>query len=808
MTNFISKSQVKDQNNVKLIEDESLNKYFEFNELKSNEIMDETFIYLKMKLSSFPEMSKDNTTIQLILSIFSLKVNTLKNDEIKIEFLINNIIKLMKAHDAFRYFIYNNHIDDKILLKIIPHLKYEHILKNVCFSKEGDISNKIYFILKGQVSFRKKVNNLRNSKLTEEEKYVLSNNDIFGQWDILYERKRKLSFHTLNNCHLITIEKEIFKRFLEEKILKGEQEKKIFVSRFLRNNVTLTANKIDNIILDMKVLHFKKGDIIYKEGDINKTIFLIYTGEVKLIKNVKNGEFYLLDKFNESIINLQKKAKNVDYLELVKNNDDKDDTHKNNTNYIYNKKYLKQRNNSKEKKIPITIDLMQDKSIYQDLIILGRGRLGGLEATTGILKAKYSMIANSDYTTLFQIQLINFEERLKELMVNLLPEFIKLEKEIHSRIKHIKYIDNKIVPLNCQKFKIDKRKKKNLVLNPLENNEVFFKEIKKINDKFDVNEGGFIKMNEFNLKLNNQKNLLKEQLIDNKRKDLKVDCYIKKSEDIENSKLRYTGVKMICKSAKKTKDKFPNINNNNNNFIDDISNNIENGIFSPNISRINKKSFFITNTTKKEKDSSNKKIKKEMSQINFTKKTLEIFDKVIENEKKKKKYIKMNLFNPRTRNPDISEKNMRSKTIAYISNNNNNYNLLKEVIIYQNKHKKNDEINSNSKTINTHTIFRNKFMNGVFSEKNKLNKNNNEKFLLKSTRNDNSDKDDNLIVNKNFLKKLFERNMSKIIKRNSIKNNDFNRNFHSKRMIYYNTGMYDMPLAFHLTLQNKSIFNK
>ena len=60
------------------------------------------------------------------------------------------------------------------------------------------------------------MNNLRNSSLTEEEKYVLSNNDIFGQWDMLYERKRKLSFHTLNDCHLITIEKEIFKRFLEE----------------------------------------------------------------------------------------------------------------------------------------------------------------------------------------------------------------------------------------------------------------------------------------------------------------------------------------------------------------------------------------------------------------------------------------------------------------------------------------------------------------------------------------------------------------------------------------------------------------
>ena len=805
MTNYFAKRQEKPQNNVKILGNESLNKYFEFNELKSNEIMEETFIYLKMKLSSFPELSKDNNTINLILSIFSLKVNTLKNDEIKIEFIKNNIIKLMKSHDAFRYFIYNNHIDDKILLRIIPYLKYEHILKNVCFSKEGDNSNKIYFILKGQVSFRKKINNLRNSSLRDEEKFVLSNNANFGQWDILYERKRKLSFLTLTDCHIISIEKEVFKRFLEEKILKGEQEKKIFVTKFLRNNVTLTANKIDNIIINMKVLHFKKGDIIYKEGDIKKSIFLIYRGEVKLIKKVKNGEFYLIDKFSESIVNLQRKAKNVDYLELVKSNDNEDESHKNNTNYNYNQKYLKQQSNSKEIKVPMTLDLMIDKSIYQDLVILGRGRLGGLEATTGILKSKYSMIANSDYTTIFQIQLINFEERLKELMVNLLPEFIKLEKEIHSRIKHIKYIDNKVIPLNCQKFKVDQRKKKNLVLNPLENNEVFFKEIKKINDKFDVNEGGFIKINEFNLKLNNQKNLLKEQLIDNKRKDLKVDCYIKKNEDIENSKLRYTGVKMNCKSAKKFKENLPNINNNNNiNFNDDISKNVENGIFSPNISKINKKSFFITNTTKKEKDSSAKKIKKDMSHSNFTKKTLEIFDKVIENEKSRKIYLKMNLFNPQTMNPNISDRNIRSKTIAYDTNN--NYNLLKEVIIYQNKKKNNDEINSNSnsKTISTYKIFKNKFMKRGFSEKNRFhkNKNNGDKFILKNSIY-NNDEDDNFIVHKNFLKKLFENNMNARSKRNSIYNNDFNNNFQSKRMIYYNTGMYDMPLASHLTLQNR-----
>jgi len=94
-------------------------------------------------------------------------------------------------------------------------------------------------------------------------------------------------------------------------------------------------------------------------------------------------------------------------------------------------------------------------------------------------------------------------------------------------------------------------------------------------------------------------------------------------------------------------------------------------------------------------------------------------------------------------------------------------------------------------------------MNRVFSEKNKINKNNVGKYILKNSSIYNSEEDDNFIVNKNFLRKLFERNMTNRTKRNSIYNNNFDTNFQSKRMIYYNTGMYDMPLASHLTLQNK-----
>jgi CRP-like cAMP-binding protein len=202
----------------------------------------------------------------------------------------------MKNHDTFRYFLYNNRIDEKILLKIIPHLKYEHIPKNIYFIREGDNSAQMFFILKGKVSFRKKIHNLRTENIIDNERFILEDNSNFGYWDIIYERKRKLSSYSLENCHLIIIEKEIFKKYLEEKIVKSEAEKKSFITKFLKSHMTLAAYKIDIIIQNIKTLHLRKGEIIYKEGSVNKSIYLVYKGEAKLIKRIKNGEFNLIGK--------------------------------------------------------------------------------------------------------------------------------------------------------------------------------------------------------------------------------------------------------------------------------------------------------------------------------------------------------------------------------------------------------------------------------------------------------------------------------------------------------------------------------
>jgi CRP-like cAMP-binding protein len=45
----------------------------------------------------------------------------------------------------------------------------------------------------------------------------------------------------------------------------------------------------------MKILHFRTEEIIYKEGEQNKNIYLIYKGEAQLLKKITNGEFNFIE---------------------------------------------------------------------------------------------------------------------------------------------------------------------------------------------------------------------------------------------------------------------------------------------------------------------------------------------------------------------------------------------------------------------------------------------------------------------------------------------------------------------------------
>ena len=179
----IKKEESKEENN-------KINQFFLFNNLESEDNISESFFYLKRNLLSLEEIAKDNLSMNLILQLYLYHANLLMKGKIKeltekkFEIILKEILNILKNHDTFRYFLYNNRIDDKTLLKIIPQLKYEYIMKNKYFIKEGDNSTKMFFILKGKVSFRKKINSIKSEDLVQNEKFTMGDNSNFGILDI------------------------------------------------------------------------------------------------------------------------------------------------------------------------------------------------------------------------------------------------------------------------------------------------------------------------------------------------------------------------------------------------------------------------------------------------------------------------------------------------------------------------------------------------------------------------------------------------------------------------------------------------
>ena len=688
-----------------------INKLFE--ERNINDDINFDYFTLKRKLLISNGLKKDIQSLQLILDIFLYKAYSLIKNNDEIRPIKKDLFLLIKNHDTFRYFLYNNNIDDNTLLKIILHLKYKHFIENEIIFKEGEDSLYMYFILKGKVSVMNGSKKLNQIKVIKEK-------ENFGQWDIIYHRKRKLSYYASEECHIIYIDKHIVRKYLQEKIIKGDNDIKTFATKFLKNNKINSFLKIERVINNMKILYYRKGEIIYKEGEENTNIYLVYKGETKLVKKIKNGEFTYIENLNDNIYKIQEKAKNLNYKNLI-------------SDEISEKKL----ENEESKNNNNTPNILIENSEYKTLAILGKGNIGGLEISTGIKNKKYTMIANHDYTTIIQIELYFIKDNINKFLLNLLPLFIQSEKDIHSRFKQIRKIENKM-QTNYKNNNID-----NLSL--LNNNKYYINEIQKINKKLDINEGGFIIVNDFNIKLNNSKNKLKEQLIRSNKKYLEINMlandYNKKEENKNNN---YNQVKMM--------------KNNN----------------------IKKYKLNLNIPIKCRSRTYNKRIyfKKNMSQKYFAKKTLENFDIVIENYRRRKDFLIRDFVNPQ-----IIKTERANEKMEFNSDDNR---LLKEIIILNKENNKEIEEYKGKSYNNQSSKYKDiKFKKRI-----------NSALLNKLTTFENKKENKIVIINKYILRRLFAKNM---IKKKKIKSLDIKSISNiEKRILYYNTGRYDMPFVTNL----------
>ena len=599
-----------------------------------------TKISIKKLYEIFKESPEDFAIIKSLIKLNNISNNKTSDHERKNE-LILSILENMKKKNLFFFFLNFYKINDDLLKKIIPHLKYEHCQKGAHIYNENDFSFKFYFIIKGSISFHKNeivIDSQKNTAIIDVEKFVLGPDKYFGEIDLIYDKKKSMSAFCKTECHLITISKEKFKKYLEEKISKIELEKKFFIFNFFKKFSRIPSIRLEKYLLNnVQTLFFRRNKIIYNEGENNNSLYLIFRGEAVIINDIKKGEFSYLKNFNERIKYIQKKAIGLNYIEII-----------NNTK-IKNKEEIK---NDKELS---ELNLLMDKMKYDIICNMTKGGIGGLEIVSGINKFKYSLIANSDFTCVLKLELKNIDDYLTEFLINLIPLFVQMEKNIHERIKNMKLIDENITPSSVKKLKKNKKyffydKKEGE-----ENDKIYKKNIQKIDDSFQLNYGGFIKNNKFNFNLYQKKQHLKELLKSNKKKIFEIEKFLKYLADEEKLNLKFIEFKM---------NKNPENKNKNNKISHSSSKSIKNN--NQNIRRLfSTKSIY--NNLKLTLDSNNTDIKKNTIQ------------------KFKKSKLTWKFVNTDTRKLKIKEENKNELNINFFSpkkeeekNKKKNYNIFDE----------------------------------------------------------------------------------------------------------------------------------
>jgi len=724
-------------------------------------ISEREIIDLRDELNNFhPELTKEHNIIELLLYLKTLNgINPLIEDltyhissETREEALIiiKKMTQLLQKINIFYFYFQHYKINDKSIRKILPNIKYNFYHKDELVFKEGELSTSFYFLVKGKISLKKKVNDHKSHFV---EKMVLNEGAHFGESDIIYNRKKKLSAFCLENCLIISVDKETFKEFFETKIIKRDAEIKIMLKNFLMRYMTLPAIKIERFIQNnIETLFFRRNEVVYREGDINSYLYMVNDGEANLVQNLNKGEYSYLLKYQYSNEYIKDMAIRIDYKGVIKSAYQKICDSNKNAGDAYNKNLIQEKNrelnyyrksfnrNRKPNEFDnnynnesLKLDLLLERLNLQIISNLKKGSLGGLEVCTGITKFKYSLITGSDFTSVFKIDLNQLEgQHLTELLLNLLPSFIDSERNIHLQLKKMRYIDSNILPEACQKFH-KKNNSDSSFYQDEENDDVYKRRIIRIDNMFQFNEGGFIKMNDYNMKLHKKKHQLKEKLKENIRKDNKTELFLKSYVNEQNSKLKFKGVNQI-------KPVIPNyeIIDYKCDKISNTKNNNENDLMSSNIfcdTSNGKNSFYLIDKNILSGKIQNKSKHKNRSVI--SQKSQEMFDKL----SIKPKRPKSSLYNRR--------------------------------LLTLNLHKfKNKKFNYKKYFIET-----NDYMRDLFVQKNQ---------------------DKIHCFNKNYIESKinqFSKNVRKKPKKNKTSRTlTLSNNLDFKKMTFYNSGKYDIPL--------------
>lgn len=146
--------------------------------------------------------------------------------------------------------------------KLFSGLKHKHYPRGHILFRAGDVGKSMYFLSSGKVEVM-----TRKGQLVS----ILRSGDFFGEGSLLENEKRRFtSAKTLTPVDVIEITREDFDRYT-----RSSAETRTDLRRKWRARNLVYAKNLLRLQTNVKARELKKGDIVYREGDVGTSTFRV-----------------------------------------------------------------------------------------------------------------------------------------------------------------------------------------------------------------------------------------------------------------------------------------------------------------------------------------------------------------------------------------------------------------------------------------------------------------------------------------------------------------------------------------------------
>ena len=141
-------------------------------------------------------------------------------------------------------------------------------------------------------------------RVIEEELFQADSGYCFGEWALIYNQPRSASVIALEDSVFFILEEKIFSKTFLKCLISSEHKKKKFI---LENLFPFSSynERRNNLYNDIVPKNCVRNQIIFNEGDIADTIYLIYSGTFFLEKYYKNKLYRFKSVEKGSILGLE-----------------------------------------------------------------------------------------------------------------------------------------------------------------------------------------------------------------------------------------------------------------------------------------------------------------------------------------------------------------------------------------------------------------------------------------------------------------------------------------------------------------------